>query len=411
MSNPAAALFFLLMIVSTAFYLICAISITWFKTAKGREKSGVQRPVSVLVPVCGIDGRAYENWASLCRQEHGNYEVLFCVMDPHDPAVPILRKLVEKFNNGISGFTASRVRLYFCPKPLGSNHQVCNLIHLLRMAEHECVVLADSDIRVDPDYLGAVTAPFWDPAVGVVTCGYLDRTPKSLGAAMAALGRGIDFIPSVLVARKLDGGLKFAMGATIAIKKSVIRQFGGLETLLNRIGSDYHIGKMASDVGYRVVLSHYVIDNDCGKEGIRDVFLRELRWARTIRINRGAQFYGLGFCYGTVYCIPFLLLSRFGGWALLACGILFAARLFQAATAFWRLDAPRLFFWLWALPIREAMNFAVWAGGCFGRTVHWRGRRLLIGRGGLVIDSRANLPEPGPRQLTQCKPFADDALH
>jgi ceramide glucosyltransferase len=245
----------------------------------------------------------------------------------------------------------------------------------------------------------------------VVTCGYLDRTPRSLGAAMAALGRGIDFIPSVLIARKLDGGLKFAMGATIALKKSVIAGFGGLETLLNRIGSDYHIGKMASEAGYRVLLSHYVIDNDCGEESLRDVFVRELRWARTIRINRGIQYYGLGFSYGTVYCIPFLWLSGFRSWALWACGLVFAARLFQAATAFWSLEAPRLALWVWALPIREAMNFAVWAAGCVGHTVTWRGRRLRIARGGLVLNTAKHLPEPGPGQLAQCKPFADDALH
>lgn len=218
------------MIASFAFYISCGISVSWFKRAQGRKTGGGEIAASVLVPVCGIDGRAYENWASLCRQDHGNYEVLFCVMDPKDPAVPILKELVEKFDNGAHGFTPSRVKLYFCPKPLGNNHQVCNLIQLHRMAEHECVVLADSDIRVGPDYLAAVTAPLSEPTVGVVTCGYLDRTPKSLGAALAAWGRGIDFIPSVLVARKLDRGLKFAMGATIAIRKPVIRRFAAVST-------------------------------------------------------------------------------------------------------------------------------------------------------------------------------------
>ncbi|MGC8492666.1 MAG: glycosyltransferase, partial [Syntrophobacteraceae bacterium] len=400
MSILAAAFFLPLMIASFAFYILCGISVTWFTREKRRKTGSCQEPVSLLVPVCGIDGRAYENWARLCRQKHPDYEVLFCVMDPKDPAVPILKELVDKCARRLSGFTARRVQLHFSKSPIGTNHQICNLIHLLKMAEHEWVVFADSDIRVGPEYLSTVTAPLSARSVGVVTCGYLDRTPRSLGAAVAALDRGIDFTPSVLLARKLDGGLKFAMGATIAVKKSVIAGFGGLETLLNRIGSDYHIGKMASEAGYRVLLSHYVIDNDCGKESLPDVFERELRWARTIRINRGIQFYGLGFSYGTVYCIPLLLLSGFAGWALWACGLVFAARLFQAAAVFWSLDAPWLALWVWALPIREAMNFAVWAAGCFGHTVKWRGRRLRIAQGGLVFDAaKSLLPEPGPGQL------------
>ena len=130
-----------------------------------------------------------------------------------------------------------------------------------------------------------------------------------------SLGRASEFVPSVLVAHFLDDGVRFALGPTIATRKAVLSEMGGLETVVNRIGSDYHIGHRAAALGYRVEPSHYVLNNDCSQETIADVFRRELRWSRTIRWNRGLQYYGLGITYGMVYAL--LLLAASGGqlWA------------------------------------------------------------------------------------------------
>ena len=376
-----------LIVASLVFYIWCGICTRRF-FANTREKPSVgDQPVSLLVPVCGVDQGARENWTSLCQQDHENYEVLFGVMNPQDPAVPILEELVAQSSDlPKAGGEANRVRLHFCLEVRGINHQISNLMHLLEVAQHEIVIFADSDIRVLPKYLSTVTAPLSDPSVGVVTCAYRDHAPKFLGAALASLGRCIDFIPSVLVARSLDGGLRFAIGPTIATRKSVLAKIGGLQKVVNRIGSDYHIGNMAAAAGYRVELSKYILDNDCGRETIWHVFLRELRWARTIRLNRGSQYYGLGFCYGTVYCIPLLLLSGFGSWAVIVCFATFTIRTVQVMVAIQSMDCPKLFLWLWAMPIRELMSFAVWLGGSFGRSVYWRGRRLQVGAEGILTE-------------------------
>jgi len=382
----AAIALFLLIGMSTVYYGYCGVYIRWFKTARHRKPEKAGKGVSLMIPVCGLDVGAFKNWVSLCRQGYETYEVLFCVLSRHDPAVPILEKIVDRFRSGSLGSNAHRVELHFRPEALGTNHQVNNLMHLLKYAEHEYVVFADSDIRVTPEYLSKVTASLSDPAVGVVTCGYLDHSPKSMGAALASYGRCIDFIPGVLLARRLDANLKFAIGPTIATRKSVLARIGGLESLLNRIGSDYHIGKMAADAGYRVELSEYVLDNDCGGERLRDVFLRELRWARTIRLNRGIQYYGMAICHGTVYCIPFLWLSGFQGWAVWLCLVTSLIRLVQALVCIESLSCPKLLWWLWLLPIRDVMSFAVWLGGAFGRSVYWRGRWLQIQPSGILVE-------------------------
>lgn len=376
----------LLIVASVVFYIWCALCTLRF-FANTKQQTSSEQPVSLLVPVCGVEEGARENWTSLCQQDHENYEVLFGVMNPQDPAVPILEELVAQSRDRPSaGGEANRVRLYFCQEVRGLSHKISNLMHLLEFAQHEVVVFADSDIRVTPDYLSIVTAPLGDPSLGVVTCGYLDHAPKSLGAALASLGRCIDFIPSVLFARSLDRGLRFAIGPTIATRKSVLDKIGGLQSVVNRLGSDYQIGKMAAEAGDRVELSEYILENDCGRESVREVFPRELRWARTIRYNRGAIYYGIGFSFGTVYCILLLLLSGFENWAVIVCLATFTVRTVQVMVAIQSMDCPKLFLWLPILPFRELISFAVWLRGAFGEKVYWRGRLLHIGEGGLLTE-------------------------
>ena len=327
-----------------------------------------------MVPVCGLDAGAWENWSSLCTQDYPNYEVLFGVTDPQDPAIPLLERLVATY--------PERVRLFTGLKPRGINYKDSNLSYLLEASQHEVIIFADSDIRVNPNYIRTVTAPLVDSEVGMVTCSFIGYNPKSLGGAIASLGRAFDFIPSLLIARILDGGLRGAVGATIATRKTTLAYYGGLH--LNRIGSDYNLGKRAVQAGYQVELSRYVLESDTGKETIRQVFQRELRWARTIRFNRGSQYYTMVFCYGTIYCLPLLLLSGFAIWAIAFTVAVWFIRYAQVLVSIFCLRSPKLLYWLWALPLRDVLSLVIWARGAFGQSVYWRGRRLRVVEDGLI---------------------------
>lgn len=360
------------------FYVLSAMAARRFFAARQQEYVTMGLPVSVLIPVCGIDEGALANWESFCHQDHPQYEVLFGVMHPDDPAVPVLQALAAR--------CPDRAKLFCGLPPLGINHQISNVMHLLAAARHELIVLADSDIRVGPTYLRTVTAPLADPSIGVVTCGYLDHHPKSLGAALAAFGRGVEFIPSVLIACRLDGGLRFAIGPTIATRQSVLSHIGGLQVVVNRIGSDYHIGNRAAAAGYRVELSPYLLQNDCGYETVLSVLRRELRWARTIRCNRGRQYYGQGVTHGTVYSLLLLLVAGVNAWTLPIGLATLAIRFIQALITIQSLKCPALRWWLWALPLRDLLSLIVWIGGTFGHRVHWRGRYLQIGAEGALTE-------------------------
>lgn len=369
----------LLVICSAIFYLFNS----WVGLAFAREQTGLVLPekpagVSLLIPVRGLDEGAAENWRSFCQQRHPQYEVIFGVMEPDDPAVPLLRELLV---------TYPHVRLIYGLHIYGVNYQVSNLIHLLQAARYEMVVFADSDIRVTPDYLATVTAPLHQPEIGLVTCGYMDHHPQFLGAALASLNRCVEFLPAFLLGRALDGGLRYALGPTIATRKDVVRAWGGLEQVVNRIGSDFHMGRLARAAGFRVEMSPYVLDNCCGRESVGQVLQRELRWARTIRMNRGWQYYGLGATFGLVYGVLLLLVSQGASWAVLLVLGMYALRLAQAVTAIHVFRCPGLYRWLWALPLRDVLSFGVWLAGAVGRRVYWRGRWLEIQPGGLLQSS------------------------
>lgn len=358
----------ILMIGSIVFYVACALLTIQFFSRTEQFLDTPDVGVSVLVPVCGVDVKAWENWLSICQQNYTNYEVLFGVMNPRDPSIPILKELIEKFPD--------RTQLLTELEPLGINHKDSNLSYLLAAAQHEVIIFADSDIWVNPEYIRTVTARLANSEVGLVTCVVVGHEPQFLSAALASMGRCVDFIPSLLIAQWLDRGLRCAVGATIATRRSTLAQIGGLQ--FDRIGSDYDLGKRTAQAGYRVELSHYVLESDTGNETIGQLFLRELRWARTIRCNHGYQYYGMVFCYGTVYCIPLLILSGVAKWAIVLSLITIAIRLVQVGVTVTQMNCLKLLQWLWALPLRDMMSFFVWSIGGFGRSIYWRGRWLQI---------------------------------
>lgn len=367
----------LLAIVAACFFYFWCTVCTWrFFNTVPSSAPPLSEPVSLLIPVCGLEEGARENWLALCQQTADNYQVLFGVMSPQDSAIPLLEEIVALFPD--------RARLVWCPEVRGVNYKVSNLMQLLEQADHDLVVLADSDIQVGPDYLQTISAPLADPTLGLITCAYVSRNPQTLGAALAAFGRCVDFIPSVLVARQLDQGLRFAMGATVATRQSVLATLPEFSTLVNRAGDDYHIGRMVAEAGYRVDLSEYVVDIDIRSETVQQVYRRELRWSRSIRCNRGRQYYGLAIAYGTIYSLLLLPLSGFATWAIAVALLSFLLRGIQAGVAIFCLRCFRLLGWAWVLPLRDGLNFYLWLLGVTGNRIYWRGRWLQIAAGGFI---------------------------
>jgi ceramide glucosyltransferase len=365
--------------VGSALYYAAGAWFTWRFFRRAAPAIGFRPPASVMVPVSGFDATTGAFVEALCRQDYGDFEILIGTTDPDDPARAPLERLAAAFPH--------RVRLFLGLPPRGANYKDSILSYLLEAARHEVIVFADSDLRIDASYLARVVAPLADPAVGLVTCPYADRQPEDWHQAVASFGRCIDFLPGILMARALDNGLKFALGITLATRKATLAKAGGLH--LDRIGSDYNLGKRIAEAGYRVELSSEVLDWVTAGETAGDVVRRELRWARSIRFNRGAQYYTMAFCHGTVYCLLLLLLTGAETWAALLAAAVFAIRYVQSIVCVWAMGCRRLLPWLWTVPLRDLLSMAVWLAGGFGRQVRWRGRVLRISGDGRIDEDGA----------------------
>lgn len=374
----------ILILGSIAFYMACIYCTVDFFNRKPIDNSDViVDRISLLIPICGIDSHAWENWSSFCHQiqcEH--YEILFGIADPQDPAIPTLQRLQEMYGD-------RRVRLFIDLPPRGVNYKDSTLSYLLEQAQYDWIVFADSDIQVPPTYLHDVVAPLVQGHADLITCAFIAHDPQHLSSALASLARCCDFIPSALIARKLDGNrLRFAIGMTIALSKQTLTQAGGLH--LDRIGSDYNLGKRVAESGGRVELFHRVLESDTGREKFSDLYQRELRWARTIRFNKGIAYYTMAFCYGSLYGILILCYPKISIYpTMFVSGITLLIRYTQALLACWTMGAPRLLRWFPLLLFRDALSFWIWLVGCFGSTVVWRKRTLKIVCDGIVRDAVA----------------------
>ncbi|MBI1738767.1 MAG: glycosyltransferase, partial [Acidobacteria bacterium] len=257
------------------YYLLSIFSARRFFSAQRSEAARVcgthefVPPASILKPVRGLDLESYENYASFCRLDYPEYEILFCVNDANDPGVPVIEELIRNFPE-------RRISLLIGAERLGSNGKVNKLCRLAREARHDLLVISDSDIRVSPDYLRAVAAPFRDPKVGVVTCMYVGLAERQLGAELEAVGTASDFFAGVLVARQLEG-INFALGSTMVTTRRHLEEIGGFPSLVDQHSDDFELGRRIEARGWQVQLSGHIVRTMYPAQTVRSYFDHQLR--------------------------------------------------------------------------------------------------------------------------------------
>ncbi len=336
--------------------------------------------VTILKPVKGVDPRMYVGLASHCRQTYaGRFEILFAVNDPADPALAEIQRLQAEFP-GVS------IRVIQCTERLGTSGKVSNLVQALREAQYGYVLINDSDIRVSPQYLTRIMRAFADERVGMVTAPYLGRAaePLTLWARLEALGIATDFMPGVLAARKLEGGIRFGLGSTLAVSRVALTAAGGLERLVECLADDYELGARIAAAGYRVELSPEVVETTVPAYRFSGFWQHQLRWARSTRDSRRWGYFGLGI----TYCVPWAVLncvaSGFALWSFSLLSIVLLARVAVAlSVGVGLLNDGQVLRDLWLLPLRDAFGLLFWAWSFASDQVVWRGERFHL-RGGRI---------------------------
>jgi ceramide glucosyltransferase len=356
--------------VAAAYQLVALAAVLRHFFSRRTVTPGTLPGISILKPMYGPGARLYEALRSHAIQDYPRFEILFGVRSMDDPAVAIVEKLIRDF-------PALDMRLVLATTT-APNNKVGTLIDLAREARYPILEANDSDIVVPPGWLREIVAPLGDPHIGLVTCVYR-AFGTGLPARFEALGVATDFAPSALVA-PFVGISEFGLGSTLAFRRADLDAVGGFEAIAPYLADDYQLGAKIHRLGRRNIIARPVVETHLGAETWTEAWRHQVRWARTIRLSRGA-YAGLPVTHATLWA---LLAAVCGAWQFAIP--LLAIRLTTAITAGWfalrSTDVLRL---CWLIPLRDLWASAVWAAGLFGREVRWRDRVLKLDEHGRIV--------------------------
>ena len=359
------------------YYLLALYSSARFWSQKRTPPdSDYTPPISCLKPIRGLDVEAYENYASFCRQDYPEYEILFCV-DTDDPALPVLKKLIHDFPE-------RRIRLLFGSGRSAINDKIARLVRLVNEAEYDLLVITDGDVRVRPDYLRAVAAPFRDPKVGGATCVYVSTKETTLVQELQSIGMISDFWAGIFVAWQLDG-VKFTFGQSIITTRKNIAAFGGYEAIENRPADDLRVGRLIAELGYEVKLLPYVIQTVADFASLSELFYKRVRWMTVMRLMRPWGHFGLIFTLGLPWALIAIathpsravVLGYLGSYASLRVAMTWLI-------GAWGMKQTGLWKTMPLIPVWDAMAFIMWLISFGRKTIRWRGVEYFI-RDGILV--------------------------
>ena len=328
-----------------------------------------QPPLTILKPLCGDEPYLYEALRSFCIQDYPQYQIIFGVHDSGDEACDTVERLKRELPHlDIKLVVDGRIR--------GKNLKVSNLANLLRFVRHEYIIVADSDVIVERDYLSSIASLLKDPEVGLVTCMYraraLDCPPSRFGALF------IDswFMPAVRVSRLL-GVTSYVSGVTIALRREVLSRIGDFDSVTDCLADDYMIGEAVRKLGLKTRVAPFLVETVVSEKSLHEVARHELRWMSTIRSVQP-----IGYAFSCITCgiaMPlFAMLIGVGAPALIylffAAGVLRVILHCLSSKQSLRGLAGSA----WLIPARDLMLFCVWFFGFFSRTVNWREKAVAV---------------------------------
>jgi ceramide glucosyltransferase len=356
---------------------ILYLAVAWFAVLRFRREQvavGPERPgVTILKPVCGLDPELYDNLLSYCRQDYrGPVQLVIGAHRENDPAVAITRKLM-------ADLPEADIHLVIDGGLIGTNLKISNVANAFKVARHDVLIIADSDMRVGPRYLDSVVGALMAPGVGMVTTLYRARAVGGLASRLGAGFINYSFLPSVLVGRLLNAAA-FTSGSTMALRRATLKAIGGLPALANQLADDYVLGALVRGQGLEVVLSTEIVENVVEEPGLVELYRHELRWQRTIRTIAPLG-HAATVITNPVALAAFAILasgSSPSAWLLLMAGLAMRLGLVYTCDRVYGLE-PMGF---GLLPLRDALSFVGLVASFMGQRVTWRDSSFQVGRRG-----------------------------
>jgi ceramide glucosyltransferase len=345
-----------------------------------QARPGFTPPLSLLKPLHGAEPGLEAHLATFFEQDYPRYEILFCARSADDAGLAIARQIAARYPHIPTQFLSTG------GQPDYINAKVASMERMEAAAEHQILVVSDSDVRVTPDYLRAVALPFADEKVGGMCCPYRGVAAEGgLWARLEAVGMSVEMTAGVLAARSVEG-MQFVLGPTMAFRRETIRRMGGFRVTADYCADDFVLGNETFKLGQTVILSHHPIDHLVINTSFVSSMKHQVRWMKSTRFSRPKGHFGTALTFS----LPFGLLA----WAALAglghpnWGLaLFAwslANRLALSIAVGRLAVDdRSWFGLLVLyPVRDLMGLGIWAASYLGRRILWRGRVFELLPGG-----------------------------
>ena len=374
-----------LTVAGMCYFAAAMVAARVYAAQRRRPRTASTAGVSLLKSLKGVDPGMLEAFRSHCRQDYtGEIELLFGVSSPEEPAAEAVRVLAGEFPE-------RAIKLIVCPERLGTNGKVSTLAQMAREARYDVLLVNDSDITVGPRYVERVMAEFGpesgdagESKVGLVTALYRGRAHGTLASQMEALGIATDFQAGVLLSRMLEGGMRYGLGSTLAVRREALETIGGFEALVDYLADDYELGARVAQAGYTVALCAEVVETSVPAYGWRGFFDHQLRWLRTVRDARPAGYAGLVFTHGLAWALVNVVASGLSPLSIWLLGLAFFLRMAQAMTVGAGVLSDRQVLpWLWLLPARDVVALGLWAAGFAGNEIVWRGERFEVKDGRL----------------------------
>jgi len=361
-------------------YMLIAIVAAWDWRRQTSAAPDQLPPISILKPLKGADPHMDECLRSHAAQDHPRFEIVFGVNSADDPAMDHVEKLRREFPE-------LPIEVVVSAERLGANGKVSNLVQMAARARHGHLVISDSDIRVQPDYLRNLAAAFQQPSskpIGMVTCLYRAIAGAGIWSKIEALGISADFMPACLVSRLVEGGVHYGLGSTIALTRKALEDAGGFEAVLDFLADDYEISRRVLHAGYSIALPRMVVETFVPEYSFTEFFQHQARWQRAIRSARPGQYLGFLVMFPLFWAALTAIFSLGAPWALWLLGVAVALRLLEIIVVSARAVGDRAALRrLWLTPLRDVLFPFIWSAGWFGSRVVWRREVFQLKKGKL----------------------------
>jgi ceramide glucosyltransferase len=339
--------------------------------------------LSVLKPLHGTEDGLERNLETFFEQDYPAFELLFCARVNEDEGLQLARRVGLRYPQVVARYET-------CGEPIPKFHnaKVFSLAKLDSVAKNDLYITSDADVRVERDYLRRMVQYLKNEQVGLASCLYLGTAVEGAGliSQLDAVGKSVEMSSGVLVADMIEG-TRFALGATMAVRRRSFQEVGGFNELGQFYADDFVLGSRLAEQGTGVLMATHIIRLMVQDSPFGLSFRNQLRWMQSTRRSRPWGHFGTGLTFSMPFGLMGLAWGLASGhwcWGLLWLGAMVVNRWVQAWAVLSVLEDPQRAYHAMVYPLRDLLGSVLWLASYGGDNFYYRGKVYKLKEGGRV---------------------------